>query len=87
MKSGQSLDHGPALPATDEKEREVQTMFSSIATRYDFNNSLLSMGLHHAWKKKAAQMVQVREGMAVLDLCAGTADIAIRLAEEVKRGV
>jgi demethylmenaquinone methyltransferase/2-methoxy-6-polyprenyl-1,4-benzoquinol methylase len=36
-----------------QKERAVQRMFSSIARYYDLNNSLLSLGLHHAWKRKA----------------------------------
>jgi demethylmenaquinone methyltransferase/2-methoxy-6-polyprenyl-1,4-benzoquinol methylase len=66
----------------DEKENAVQGMFSSIAHRYDLNNSLLSLGWHHAWKRKAVQMAQIREGMTVLDLCTGTADIAILLAQQ-----
>ncbi|TAL12291.1 MAG: ubiquinone/menaquinone biosynthesis methyltransferase [Nitrospirae bacterium] len=40
-----------------EKERAVQRMFSSIARYYDLNNSLLSLGLHHAWKRKAVEFL------------------------------
>src|SRR5207247_5899094 len=40
-----------------EKERAVQRMFSSIARYYDLNNSLLSLGLHHAWKRRAVQFL------------------------------
>jgi demethylmenaquinone methyltransferase/2-methoxy-6-polyprenyl-1,4-benzoquinol methylase len=40
-----------------EKERAVQRMFSSIARYYDLNNSLLSLGLHHSWKRKAVEFL------------------------------
>ncbi|TLY34708.1 MAG: hypothetical protein E6K62_05620, partial [Nitrospirae bacterium] len=40
-----------------EKERAVQRMFSSIARFYDLNNSLLSLGLHHSWKRKAVELM------------------------------
>src|SRR5438874_4997259 len=40
-----------------EKERDVQRMFSSIARYYDLNNSLLSLGLHHRWKRKAIEFL------------------------------
>jgi ubiquinone/menaquinone biosynthesis methyltransferase len=68
---------------SSEKEKVVQGMFSSIAHRYDLNNSLLSLGWHHAWKRKAVQMANIREGMTVLDLCTGTADLAILIAHTV----
>jgi demethylmenaquinone methyltransferase/2-methoxy-6-polyprenyl-1,4-benzoquinol methylase len=67
----------------DGKEQAVQGMFTSIAQRYDLNNSLLSLGWHHAWKRRAVQLAKVREGMTVLDLCTGTADIAIRLTQQI----
>src|SRR2546425_10191999 len=40
-----------------EKEQAVQRMFSSIARYYDLNNSLLSLGLHHSWKRKAIEFL------------------------------
>lgn len=67
----------------DEKEKIVQQMFTSIAESYDLNNSILSFGLHHYWKKIAAKKAQVREGESCLDICTGTADIAMLLAEKV----
>ncbi len=68
---------------SSEKEKAVQGMFSSIAQRYDLNNSLLSLGWHHAWKRKAVQIANIQEGMTVLDLCTGTADLAILLAQAI----
>ncbi len=66
-----------------DKERTVQNMFSSIAPFYDLNNTLLSFGLHHYWKRLAVQKARIRKGARALDLCSGTADIAILLAREV----
>jgi len=49
----------PAAGTGSEKEQAVQRMFSSIARYYDLNNSLLSLGLHHAWKRKAVEFLVV----------------------------
>jgi demethylmenaquinone methyltransferase/2-methoxy-6-polyprenyl-1,4-benzoquinol methylase len=68
---------------SDDKERTVQRMFSSAARRYDLNNTVLSMGLHYAWKGTAVEMAGVGPGDRVIDLCAGTADIALRLSRKM----
>jgi demethylmenaquinone methyltransferase/2-methoxy-6-polyprenyl-1,4-benzoquinol methylase len=72
-----------ALPAPAEKERAVQRMFSAIARWYDLNNTVLSFGLHHRWKREAVARTQAREGQTVLDLCSGTCDLALLLGERV----
>ncbi|MFZ5876456.1 MAG: bifunctional demethylmenaquinone methyltransferase/2-methoxy-6-polyprenyl-1,4-benzoquinol methylase UbiE [Nitrospirota bacterium] len=75
-----------ALPAPAEKERVVQRMFSAIARWYDLNNTVLSLGLHHAWKREAVALTEVNPGGRVLDLCAGTCDLAILHADAVGPG-
>ncbi|MBI3611548.1 MAG: bifunctional demethylmenaquinone methyltransferase/2-methoxy-6-polyprenyl-1,4-benzoquinol methylase UbiE [Nitrospirae bacterium] len=71
------------LPTASEKEQAVQRMFTAIAHRYDLNNTLLSLGLHHSWKRLAVKMSEAAEGNAVLDLCTGTGDLAVLLARQV----
>jgi demethylmenaquinone methyltransferase/2-methoxy-6-polyprenyl-1,4-benzoquinol methylase len=71
------------LPSPAEKEKAVQKMFSSIARFYDLNNSLLSLGLHHRWKRMALQAARLRSGDRVADIGAGTADLSILAAEAV----
>ncbi len=66
-----------------DKERVVQKMFSSIARYYDLNNTLLSFGLHHPWKRQTVNMAGLLPGDVVLDVGAGTADLAILAAEKV----
>jgi demethylmenaquinone methyltransferase/2-methoxy-6-polyprenyl-1,4-benzoquinol methylase len=67
----------------DEKEKAVQAMFSSIARFYDLNNSLLSLGMHHRWKKRTLEAVALRTGEKVIDVGAGTADLSILAAAQV----
>lgn len=64
-----------------EKARRVGEVFSSVATRYDLMNDLMSFGLHRAWKRFAVEMSGVREGTRVLDVASGSGDIAAALAK------
>jgi len=68
-----------------EKEQTVQRMFSSIARYYDLNNSLLSLGLHHSWKRQAAAHL-IQDSRFVLDVGAGTADLALLAAHRLGAG-
>ncbi len=58
-------------------------MFTSIAPRYDLNNSLLSFGLHHRWKRAAVAAAALEPGSRLLDLCAGTGDLAFLAARQL----
>jgi demethylmenaquinone methyltransferase/2-methoxy-6-polyprenyl-1,4-benzoquinol methylase len=53
---------------------EVNSMFGSIAERYDLANSVLSLGIHKLWRRRLLSLVS--EGtVAALDLCTGTGDL------------
>lgn len=52
-------------------------MFDAIAPRYDLLNHLLSVGLDRRWRDCAVNALRLRRGARVLDLCTGTADLAI----------
>lgn len=56
-------------------------MFSSIAPRYDLLNRLLSLGRDQAWRKYAVARIPAIEKGVILDIGAGTGDIALALAE------
>jgi len=70
------------VPA-QEKVKLVQKHFDSIARKYDFMNTLLSFGLHYLWKRTAVKMLGLIPGSQVLDVCGGTADLAILAARYV----
>jgi demethylmenaquinone methyltransferase/2-methoxy-6-polyprenyl-1,4-benzoquinol methylase len=70
--------------ATDEQSaaRAVQKMFDEIAPRYDFANHALSMNVDRLWWRRTARMfahILRNQDTAVLDLCAGTGDMAVAL--------
>ena len=52
-------------------------MFDSIARRYDLLNSLMSLGLHRVWRRKAVAVLLARGGRDFLDIGCGTGDVAI----------
>ena len=58
-------------------------MFDRVAARYDLLNSLMSAGLHHRWRERAAERVELRPGDAALDVCCGTGDLSLELADRV----
>ena len=58
-------------------------MFDRIAGVYDLINSVMTMGLHHAWRERAADRAELEPGDAALDLCCGTGDLALALRERV----
>ncbi|HEU4621613.1 MAG TPA: bifunctional demethylmenaquinone methyltransferase/2-methoxy-6-polyprenyl-1,4-benzoquinol methylase UbiE [Burkholderiaceae bacterium] len=65
------------------KARRVAQVFSSVATKYDVMNDLMSLGLHRAWKAFTVMQAGVREGDQVLDVAGGTADLARAFARRV----
>lgn len=58
-------------------------MFASIADRYDITNSVLSLGIHHLWRKKAVRLSKAAKGDHVLDCATGTGDLAITFKKAV----
>jgi demethylmenaquinone methyltransferase / 2-methoxy-6-polyprenyl-1,4-benzoquinol methylase len=60
-------------------------MFDRIAGRYDLMNSVMSAGLHHRWRARAADLAQLRPGQGALDVCCGTGDLALELKRRVGR--
>lgn len=61
-------------------------MFDRVAGRYDLLNSLMTAGLHHGWRERAADRAEVNPGDSVLDACCGTGDLALELASRVSPG-
>jgi demethylmenaquinone methyltransferase/2-methoxy-6-polyprenyl-1,4-benzoquinol methylase len=58
---------------------KIAGMFDAIAGRYDFLNHFLSAGIDHHWRQQAVASLQLTGRERVLDLCTGTADLAIAL--------
>jgi len=64
-------------------EQQVEAMFDRVARYYDLINSVMSAGLHHHWRARAADIAKVAPGDRVLDVAAGTGDLTIELSKRV----
>jgi demethylmenaquinone methyltransferase/2-methoxy-6-polyprenyl-1,4-benzoquinol methylase len=73
-----SFGHEQVSP--EEKTRRVRSVFSSVASRYDLMNDLMSGGQHRLWKDAFVRRVRPRPGEAILDMAGGTGDVAFRMA-------
>ncbi len=69
--------------AEGEKAQRVAQVFSSVASRYDLMNDLMSLGLHRLWKVFTVETAAVRPGERVLDVAGGTGDLAKAFARRV----
>jgi len=65
---------------TAEKKRLVHDQFTPIATTYDRADAVLSLGLHFLWKRRTVRRLCLGPGESLLDVCGGTADLALRAA-------
>jgi len=55
-------------------------MFDRIAGVYDLLNQVMTVGLHHKWRRRAADLAQAGPNTHVLDVATGTGDLAIEMA-------
>jgi demethylmenaquinone methyltransferase / 2-methoxy-6-polyprenyl-1,4-benzoquinol methylase len=65
------------------EEGQVRAMFDRIARVYDLMNSLMTAGLHHRWRERAADLAAIGPGGRALDVASGTGDLAVELARRV----
>ena len=67
-----------------EKAGRVHGVFSSVASRYDLMNDMMSVGVHRLWKEGLIDWMAPRPGMKLLDVAGGTGDISFRFLDRLK---
>jgi demethylmenaquinone methyltransferase/2-methoxy-6-polyprenyl-1,4-benzoquinol methylase len=75
---GTARPDGGTLP-----EPQVQAMFDRIARVYDRMNGMMTAGLHHQWRRRAADLAALAPGGRALDIATGTGDLAFELGHRV----
>ena len=75
-----------AQPAGTLPETQVRAMFDRIARVYDRMNSVMTVGMHHRWRERAADLARLRSGDRALDVATGTGDLAIELERRTGPG-
>jgi demethylmenaquinone methyltransferase / 2-methoxy-6-polyprenyl-1,4-benzoquinol methylase len=65
------------------EEAQVRAMFDRIAGLYDRMNTVMTAGLHHHWRRRAADLAGLAPGDRALDVATGTGDLAFELATRV----
>lgn len=76
----------PIASAGVLEEAQVRAMFDRIAGLYDAMNSVMTAGLHHRWRARAADLAAVPRGGRALDVATGTGDLALELARRLGPG-
>ncbi|HAT53887.1 MAG TPA: bifunctional demethylmenaquinone methyltransferase/2-methoxy-6-polyprenyl-1,4-benzoquinol methylase [Lactobacillus sp.] len=71
--------------STPKNPASVQALFTRIAPDYDRMNNIISFGLQHRWRRQAMRQTHFLPGDTVLDLCCGTGDWTIALANSIGR--
>ncbi len=64
--------------------KSVKQLFETISQKYDFLNDLFSFGLHRLWKKQLLLFLAPSPGENWIDLCCGTGDLSLALAQSVQ---
>ncbi len=75
----------PVPPGT-LAEPQVRAMFDRIAGVYDRMNAVMTGGLHHSWRRRAADLTGLGPGDRALDVATGTGDLAFELARRTAPG-
>ena len=70
----------------DAKAGMVHEVFSSVASKYDVMNDLMSVGIHRVWKTAMMDWLAPREGQHLLDVAGGTGDVAFRFLDRAPHG-
>ena len=68
------------------KKDQVKHMFNMIASKYDFLNHTLSLGMDYVWRKKAIKKI-LNNPKEILDIATGTADFAISVAKHTQANI
>jgi len=74
------------ISSKEKKQPYINSLFQTIAPRYDFITRFLSYGMDKSWKRTMAGLLRLSGNEKLLDIACGTGDITFTLAERVPNG-
>lgn len=77
------MNEAPPRRGDEQFASQVNSMFDRISGVYDRMNRVMTAGLDRTWRERAAERARLQRGQSALDLCCGTGDLALVLAERV----
>ncbi len=69
-----------------DKKGRVQGVFTSVASKYDIMNDVMSAGIHRIWKQAMMDWLAPRVGQKLLDVAGGTGDVSFKFLERAGSG-
>ena len=69
-----------------EKAKKVQGVFTSVASKYDIMNDVMSLGVHRIWKEVMMDWLAPRPSQKLLDVAGGTGDISFKFLKRAGSG-
>ncbi len=69
-----------------EKAKKVQGVFTSVASKYDIMNDVMSLGVHRIWKEAMMDWLAPRPSQKLLDVAGGTGDISFKFLKRAGSG-
>ena len=66
------------------KFKKATKVFNSVFNKYDIMNDLMSLGIHRLWKQRFIEWMNPKKGDSLIDMAAGTGDIANAFLRRIK---
>ncbi|MGR3625056.1 MAG: bifunctional demethylmenaquinone methyltransferase/2-methoxy-6-polyprenyl-1,4-benzoquinol methylase UbiE [Limimaricola sp.] len=86
LSDDQTTHFGYQTVREDEKAERVRGVFTSVASRYDVMNDVMSGGVHRLWKDAMMDWLAPRRGQRLLDVAGGTGDVSFRFLKRAGEG-
>ncbi|MFV0473563.1 MAG: bifunctional demethylmenaquinone methyltransferase/2-methoxy-6-polyprenyl-1,4-benzoquinol methylase UbiE [Pikeienuella sp.] len=83
-RAGETTHFGYRDVPETEKAGLVHGVFSSVASRYDVMNDVMSLRIHRLWKEALVDWMAPRRGLKLLDVAGGTGDISFRVLDRIR---
>ncbi|MBF13144.1 MAG: bifunctional demethylmenaquinone methyltransferase/2-methoxy-6-polyprenyl-1,4-benzoquinol methylase UbiE [Legionellales bacterium] len=77
--ANQPVQFGFETVSHNQKSKKVDQVFNDVTPYYDWMNNLMSLGMHHQWKRQLIDSLAISPSDCVLDLATGTGDIAYNI--------